>query len=146
VTIDPIRLVLVALFVLLPVLGYVKGCTDEKGRFDDFKTAQAAIAQAQEAHTKQVIVEQKTAKEKADAENAAAHAALDSERLRKQRTRTIILPTPTACPGGTAPADRSEPERQRAYRELVSGLRSEADRCSKAITDLNSAKKWAQSP
>lgn len=139
---DPIRAVLVALFVLLPFAGYVKGCSDERGRFEDFKRAEAAVAKAQEEQTARVIKEQKTAKEKADAENRNARAAL--ERLRRERSRTVYVPAP--APATRRPDlacfDRSALEQAiRRLAERVSGIAAKGD---EAAVDLNSARRWAQ--
>lgn len=138
-----IRIAGLVFVVLLFPLGYLKGCSDEKEDFDAFKAQVEAAGKAQEDHTKVIIQRDRAEKEKADAQNRADIADLN-ERLRHQRTRTIVLPAPAACPASADAAARYRDAYQRAYRELVAGLRAEADRGSKAVVDLNTAKKWAQ--
>ena len=144
--IDPLRAILAALFILLPFAGYVKGCSDEKGRFDEWKQVQAALAKAQESHTATVIADNRTAKEKADAENRAAHAALDAERLRKSRTRTVYLPAAPAAASRPDLACFDRTALEQAIGRLadrVSGIAAKGDA---ATIDLNSARLWAQRP
>jgi len=102
-----------------------EGCTDEKAA-SMISSACRQRFRAQEAKTKKSSPSRKPPKENADAENAAASAALDSERLRKQRTRTVILPPRPPVPAVLPAAIDTSPSRQRAYRELVAGIRVEA--------------------
>lgn len=143
-SLDPIRALLLAMVILLPFVGYVKGCSDEKSRFDDWKRLQASLAKTQEEMSKRIITENRTAKEKADAENAAARAALD--KLRHERPRTIVrfLPATTANAGGPARSCADTAELERALQRLDAGVQGLIDEGDAAEVDLNSARRWAQ--
>lgn len=122
---------------------FIAGCMDEKARFDAYKAKVEAAGKAQEERTKIIIERNIAEKEKADALRRVDLADLN-ERLRKQRARTVFVPTPTACPASADGVARYAAEYQRAYRDLVAGLRAQADRGSQATVDLNAAKRWAQ--
>lgn len=139
-----IRIAALVFVVLLFPLGYLKGCSDEKEEFDAFKAQVEAAGRAQEKRTKEIIAENKTAKEKADAENRATHAALDAERLRKQRTRTIFLPATASGPASPTSASFDRANLEQALQRLDAGVQGLVDEGDAAIVDLNTAKRWAQ--
>lgn len=136
-----IRMAAIVFVVLLFPAGYLKGCADEKERFDTFKAEVEAAGKAQQERTKATIAEDRKRKEKADEEHAAAIADL-ARKLRDARSRPVS--TPAACPSDPDGANRYRAEFERAYRDLVAGLRAEGERCSKAVIDLNTPKRWAQ--
>lgn len=136
-----LRIALLVVVVLLFPLGYLKGCSDEKGRFDAFKGTVEAAGKAQLERTTKQTADDKKRKEKADEEHARAIADLN-RRLRDARSRPVSAPA--SCPSSPDGAGRYRAEFDGAYRDLVAGLRAEAERCSKAVIDLNTGKLWAQ--
>ena len=115
--------------------------------FEEFRIETEVAGRVAEAQAKARIAEEQSKKERADAENLRATNRLraDVARLRESRPSSGLLPTAPACPASPEGAERYRAEYQRAYRELVDGLRAEADRGSQAVTDLNTAKEWAAS-
>jgi hypothetical protein len=90
-------------------------------------------------------------KEKADAENVRTVSVLAGhlDRMRRERddARANFLPPASAsagskCPDGQVCLDRAE--YLGAYRELVQEVRGAGDEGTSAVTDLDTAKKWAQ--
>lgn len=141
----------VIVLVVLGILGTYAGAMRlqrdaVRADYAEFRTkvAQAAEAAAAEA-LKHTIADEKR-KEQADAEHAQTVADLAGrvKRLRDARPSGRLLSAAPACPASPEGAARYRAEYQRAYRDLVDGLRAEADRGSKAVTDLNSAKLWAK--
>ena len=141
-----LRVGILVLCVLCP-FGFW-GWHEEAGRFADFKAAQRAIAQAQEAQTKRIIAENRTAKETADAENKAATDKLraDVERLRKQRARTVYVPAAPADAVRTDLACFDRTALEQAIGRLADRVSAIAAEGDAATIDLNSAKRWAQRP
>jgi hypothetical protein len=118
-----------------------------KAEFATFRGGVEALGRKAQADKIAKEAADKSRKETADAEHSAALAALSST-VAKLRARpgSGRLPPAPVCPGDPAGADRYRSESERAYRDLVAGLREEADRSSKAVIGLNSAKRWAQKP
>lgn len=90
----------------------------------------------------------KLKKEKADAENATAIAAVraDNARLRAQRASRSYVPTAAS---GAASPERACFDRallERALRDLDEGVSGLVDEGSEATVNLDTAKRWAQSP
>ena len=119
-------------------------------QYQSFSAGVAALGE--KAKTRNAVVELNNLKnkERADEENRRTTAGLraDVKRLRDERdyARGSIVP---AAPAGSASpdvtcADRAELER--ALREFVTETRGLMDEGSAAVTDLNTAKQWAQSP
>ncbi|HEX8106694.1 MAG TPA: hypothetical protein VF516_03150 [Kofleriaceae bacterium] len=112
-------------------------------QFGEFKGAVKATGEKAEKDRLAKEAADKENKEKADAKNAADLAAL-SGMLDRARRRPVSAPA--ACPADPSGADRFRAESERAYRDLVEGLRGEGERGSKAVIGLNTAKRWAQAP
>ena len=90
----------------------------------------------------------KLKKDTADAENKATvdrlNATIGKLRADADRRRASFLPAaPTASPSADT-ACFSRPEFVGAYGALLQGVRGLADEGSKAVADLDTAKKWAQ--
>lgn len=105
--VDPIRLaVIIAICALFPA-GYLKGCSDEKERFDAYRGQVEAQGRAQEERTKARIARDKQlVKESDDAHTnrmAAAGRTVDAlvRELRAERARgSVVPPAPGAATGG----------------------------------------------
>lgn len=141
-----LRLAGIVLVVLLFPLGYLKGCSDEKERFEAYKGQVAAVGKAQEERTAARVALDNLLKEEADEDNRAAHARLQSAigELRRERARRSIVPAAPAaskCPDGQACFDRTELER--AIEHFRDGVRGLADEGSAVMIDLDTAKEWA---
>ena len=121
--------------------GIKKGEANKQAEWDAANRKAEGEARAKEAADKLV-------KDTADAENKAAISSLNDTigklRAESDRRRAAFLPaTPAATPSSdTACFDR--PQYLGAYGSLVEGLRGLANEGSGAVTDLESAKKWAQ--
>lgn len=97
-------------------LGYLKGCSDEKERFDDFKVAVHAVGKAQEDATKKTIARQKQVTQEVTDANVKALAGLaarlaDARReLREYSSRGAVpaAPTSTGRPQGEVCYDNAE--------------------------------------
>ncbi len=141
---------LIAIAALVAVLGGY-GMTmrvqrdNARSEYAEFKAQSAKAAwQAAEKALQETITDQKM-KESADAENSQALATLAGtiKRLRDEHSPGGIVSAPAACPSNPAGADRFRSESERAYRDLVEGLRAEGERSSKAVIGLNTGKRWA---
>lgn len=143
-----LRIALLVFVVALFPLGYMKGCSDEKERFDAFKESVAAVGKAQEERTKERTAADKAAKEKADEENRVARDRLLATigKLRRERAGSSFVPAAPSCPERPASACLDRAELERALRNLDAGVQGLVDEGSKAVTDLNTAKRWAQGP
>lgn len=102
--------------VLLVASAYVKGCSDEKERFDEFKGAVAAIGKAQHEKSVRIAADQKAITTKKDANHAETKRHLDlalgrvgdlAGELRKRPGRSIVPPVPASAGGGEAGAGDS---------------------------------------
>lgn len=105
-----------------------------------FKTEVAELGKKAEAERIAKEAADKKRKDDADAQNASALATLDGL-LKRARSRPVS--SPAACPASPDGAARFRAESERAYRDLVEGLRAEGERSSKAVIGLNTAKGWA---
>jgi len=112
-----------------------------EAKFEAFKdqVTAAGVLARQQAKAKEDA--DKKRKDAADAENSAALATL-AGLLHNARSRPVSAPA--ACPSSPDGAARFRAESERAYRDLVEGLRGEGERCSKAVIGLNTGKRWAQ--
>jgi hypothetical protein len=107
------------------------------------QSAKAAWLAAEKAF-QETIADQKR-KEAADAENSAALAALAGtiKRLRNERPPSNFVP---AAPAGSSRPDLAcfdRPALERAYGELVVGVRELADEGAAATVGLDTARRWA---
>lgn len=109
--------------------------------FGQYKGQIAALGEQAKKEAAAQKAKDKKRKEAADAEVSDALTAL-ARQLRDASSRPVSAPA--ACPSDTAGADRFRTESERAYRDLVAGLRGEGERCSKAVIGLNGGKRWAQ--
>lgn len=116
--------------------------------FDKFKGGVAALGEKAKAEAAAKETADKQRKDKADAENKRTADSLraDVARMRRERDSAgrSFVPAITTCPASPAEADQRQAEYQRAYRELVRGIRELGDEADGEIVDLNSAKRWAQ--
>ena len=127
--------------------GYEEGKNEVQAQFNKFKedTAKLAAEQAEKARLQQQSDQLR--KDTADAENKAAVARLNStiSQLRHQRdsSRAAFLSSTAASAGGSQSTCFSTPELGAAYGRLVESVRGLADEGTKAVADLDTAKKWA---
>ena len=113
--VDAIRIAAVIFVVALFPLGYLKGCSDEKEKYDEFKSRVEAEGKAQEKRTAERVAAEKLAKEKSDAQWQSRVDRLNnlstrqSDELQQYARRSIVPPAPApAGSGGSAaqlPAD-----------------------------------------
>lgn len=142
---------LVAVAALIAVLcGY--GLTMKSQRdavtveFSDYRRTIAIAAQAAaEQALKKTIADEKR-KEESDVENVRLRAALDAATRRLRDARASSSFVPPAAPNAPSPADATfqRAELERALRTLDSGIQELVDEGSKAVIDLDTAKRWAQ--
>jgi hypothetical protein len=127
------------------IAGFAYGWHVESNRFAQYRGAVEAAGKAQELRTEARIAHDGLLKEEADEDNRQAHDRLAATIARLRRDAgSRVLPTAAACPASPEGADRLRADHQRAYRDLVDGLRAEALRGDKSIVDLNTAKEWAR--
>ena len=121
--------------------GYAQGEAETQAKWDAANRKAEGEARAKEAADK-------LAKDTADAEHKAAvdrlNATIGKLRRESDARRAAFLPPTATTPGSADTACFSRPEYLGAYGKLVEGLRGLADEGSKAVTDLNTAKAWAQ--
>ena len=142
------RLVAIVLLVAVPsIWGAVMRLQRDHARAEyatyRTKVAQAAAAAAEVALKKTIADEQR--KEKADAEHAAAVARLNStiRRLRDARAASSFVPAAASCPGSPDRAAFDRAVLERTIRALDTGVQGLVDEGSRAVTDLDTAKRWA---
>ena len=145
---------------LLLILGallvgaYVKGCSDEKARFDSYKLAVKAVGEAQEARTKERIAKDKLAKKEADDAHAeklkdlTARNTATVKRLQRELTSLRILPTvPGAAEGGTGllcfQADELERRMDGALAKLLDRTAGVLQRGAEAGAVAETCSAWA---
>lgn len=140
-----IRLAALVFVVLLFPAGYLKGCADEKERFDDFKAMVEAAGKAQEDRTAARIAHDGLLKEEADEENRMARDRLLAaiRKLRSERPSGSFVPAAASCTDRPAAACLDRAILERAIRDLDAGVQGLVDEGSSAVTDLDSAKRWA---
>ena len=121
--------------------GYEQGASEVRTAWQAANTAAEKDARKKEA-------DDKKRKEQIDADHDKAVAALNDTisklRTESDKRRATFLP---ATPTASASADTACFDRNAylgAYGELVKGLRGLADEGSKAVVDLDTAKRWAQ--
>lgn len=120
---------------------------EERAAFLEFKDETMALAEKARKAAAATEAADKNRKEAADAENAAALDTLAGsiKRLRDERDRARrgLLSTAAAGAGDPDTVCFDRPLVERAYGELVTRLRDLADEGSKAVMDLDTAKRWA---
>lgn len=147
-----------ALVIVLALAGYIETLRVErdvaysaeakaKAELSVFKAHVEAIGKQAEADKIAKEAADKKRKEDSDAENSAALATL-ADTIGKLRASASSrrVPDLPACASNPAGADRERAEFQPAYRDLLSAVRAEADRCSERTVKLNTAKAWAGQP
>lgn len=129
------------------LVGYVKGCTDEKQRFASFKAAVTAVGQAQEDRTRARVARDKQRKKESDNENLKLRAdyQLLAGRLR-ERARAGVLPERPAPAGRPAAIAFNWDDLDRALRDLDTGVRGLVEEGDQDRIDLDTARRWAQQP
>lgn len=114
--------------------------------FEEFKIETRTAGRVQEEQTKARIAEERAAKEKADAENARAVARLNAtiRKLRDERASSSFVPNAASATASPERACFDRPELERALRDFDSEAARLVDEGSKAVVDLDTAKRWAQ--
>lgn len=101
-----------------------------------------------EAQARAKELADKLRKDTADAENKATvdrlNASIAKLRSDADRRRAAFLPPTTSTAPGLDTACFDRPQYLGAYGSLVEGLRGLANEGQKAVTDLDTAKKWAK--
>lgn len=112
--------------------------------FVDKTMAEGAKAKKDAADKDAVYLKRK---EEADAQNSAALATLAGtiKRLRDARSGSGFVPQAAACPGSPERAGFDRAELERALRTFDQEVQGLVDEGSRAVVDLDTAKKWAQS-
>ena len=107
-----------------------------------------AANRAAEAQARAKELADKLKKDTADAEHKAAidrlNASISKLRRDADSRRASFLPAAPASAGGADTACFDRAAYLGAYGELLQKLRGLADEGSQAVTDLNTAKTWAQ--
>ena len=124
---------------------------DLQRQYSEFKGGVEALGKAAEKRKAEIELSNKLTKEKADRENAAAVAALrstiaglQSERAKRGSAGGFVSqPAPDAL--GLRIACYDSAKLDDALRKLDSGVQGLVDEGSKAVTDLDSARRWAAS-
>lgn len=127
---------------------YRNELVEERAAFIEFKAETLALAdKARKAAAEREAADNKR-KGDADAQNSAALDTLAGsiKRLRDERDRARRGRLSAAANAASDPdvACFDRPVVERAYGELVTRLRDLADEGSKAVIDLDTAKRWAQ--
>ena len=143
------------IFAILALLAaaYVKGCSDEKERFDQFRAAVEATGRAQEELTKarisqsqSITTEQNDAYEKKLAELSITNSGLRA-RLRTDTSRGVVPPVPSTAQGspGTICFERDKLNRGilSALDTLLTGVAGVLQRGDEAGVALRTCAAWA---
>lgn len=127
------------------LVGYVKGCSDEKDRRKEFQATVKAVGQAQDKWTKERTALDKLRKEKANAETLKLRADYDalSKRLRVERARSRLVPAAPATARRPEVVTFDRAELERALRAFVEGAAGIAEEGDHHRLDLDVAKRWA---
>lgn len=139
-------LAMIALAGAVYGLGWIKGANHEQLKAAKFEAATVALGQAAKQRADATIKADKLRKETADAENNRTLDSLraDIKRLRNARAHGGGLSAPATAPSSPdricfAPAKFSA-----ALRDLDEGILGIVEDGSKAVIDLDTAKKWAE--
>lgn len=108
------------------------------------KIAVAAQAAAEEA-LKRTIADEKR-KEAADADNLRLRGdlAVLTKRLRDARAGSSFVPAAASCPDRPSSAAFDRTLLERALRDFDSAIQGLVDEGSRAVIDLDTAKRWAK--
>lgn len=125
---------------------YIKGCSDEKERFDSYKQVVKAVGEAQEARTRERIAADKLRKKETDDAHQIALAAVrrDRERLRRDLAGRSFLPPATPAAGSPARITFDRAELDRALGEFARGAAEIAGEGDEAREGLNAGRRWAR--
>ena len=131
--------------VILAVVGFVWNCERVKTNHQELIASMKVAAEENDKRVKIAIAQAKKDKEKADNENKVSRSRIASlsSQLRDARSGSYL---PPAAPGSASP-ERSCFDRtslDSAIRRLDSGVQGIIDKGDAAITDLDTAKRWAQ--
>ena len=116
-----------------------------KSEFAEFRGGVAAVGKAAKLAADAQELADRQRKEKTDAENEKVYSNFRStiKRLRDQRPSGSFVPPAPAGTAGTNTVAFDRPELESAIRALDSGLQGLVDEGSKAVIDLDTAKRWA---
>lgn len=139
----------VAVFIAL-LVGYGQTMRVQRdmarNEYSDFRREVAIAAQAAaEQALKKTIADEKR-KEEADVENVRLNAALAAatRKLRDARASSSFVPAAASNAPSPANATFDRAELERALRAFDSEIQGLVDEGSRAIVDLDTAKRWAQ--
>lgn len=136
-----------ALIALLAGYGVTMRAERDAARseYSDYRRQVAVAAQAAaEEALKKTIADEKR-KEEADANNLRLRADLDllTKRLRDARASSNFVPAAASCPERPASAAFDRVLLERALRDFDSAVQGLVDEGSRAVIDLDTAKRWA---
>jgi hypothetical protein len=138
--------VYLAIGAALLLTGYIKGCTDERVKSVAFQAKVEALGEEAKKRAKEQEKADKLKKEQADRENQVSSKRIAdlSRQLRESRAARSYVPP--AAPGSASPdrATVSRSELEREIQRLDGGIQALIDEGDKAVTDLNTARKWAK--
>lgn len=117
-----------------------------RAEYSEFRREVAIAAQAAaEQALKKTIADQKR-KEEADADNLRLRGDLDllTKRLRDARASSNFVPAAPSCPDRPDSAAFDRTLLERALRTLDSEVQGLVDEGSRAVIDLDTARRWAK--
>lgn len=130
--------------ILLCGVSYIKGCSDERVHFVEFKAKTAALGEAAAKKAKETELADKKRKEVTDRENSINRKRIADLSKRLRDSRSNYLPP---APSGSPSPERAcfgRGELEQAIRRLDDGVSQIIGEGDQARVDLDSAKKWAQ--
>jgi hypothetical protein len=138
--------VYLAIGAALLLTGYIKGCTDERVKSVAFQAKVEALGEEAKKRVKEQEAKDKLKKEQADRENQVSSKRIADLSRQLRESRSAKRYVPPAAPGSASPdrATFDRAELESAIRRLdaeVSGIAAQGDQ---AVTDLNTARKWAK--
>lgn len=118
----------------------------ERIKCREFSAQVRALGEQAEKAAAARVMQDKANKEKADAENDRLNRELRAlaKRLRERNASGSYLPAPSASAGSADTACFDRAQLDRAIRDLDRGVQGLVVEGAEAVTDLNSAKQWAQ--
>ena len=117
-----------------------------RAEYAEYRTQVAVAAQAAAEQALKKTIEDEKRKEEADVENLRLVAALNAatRRLRDARAGSNFVPATPACPARPESACLDRTQLEHALRTLDTEVQSLVDEGSRAVIDLDTAKRWAQ--
>jgi len=116
-----------------------------KTEYAEYRThvAQAAQAAAEQSLKKTIADEKR--REESDVENLRLRTALDAttRKLRDARANSNFVPAAASCPERPSSAAFDRALLERALRDFDSEVQGLVDEGSRAVIDLDTAKRWA---